>query len=66
MKSFLQDVVLLSYPQDVHLKQQALCTARASLRTWGLNLLQAPCFKTFLQSLPSLVLEQYLCEKVCG
>lgn len=58
-----KDVILIHYPQEVHLKQQALATSRNSLHHQGLNLLQVPCFKTFLQSLPSLVLEQYQYEK---
>lgn len=58
-----KDVIVISYPSDTHLKQQPLATARASLHTWGLSMLQAPCLKAFLQNVPSIVQDQYMFEK---
>ncbi|KAL4227435.1 putative E3 ubiquitin-protein ligase herc1 [Mactra antiquata] len=58
-----KDVIILSYPKDTYIQQQPLTTARSNLLNWGLNLLQAPFLKLFLQNLPTIVQEQYLYEK---
>ena len=62
---FLQDVVVVHYPPEVMEKNQILVTARTSLRSMGIEgLHHTPCFKTLLQNLPNIILEQYQAEKV--
>ena len=62
---FFQDIVVIHYPPEVMEKNQILATARTSLRSMGIEgLHQTPCFKTLLQNLPNIILEQYQTEKV--
>ena len=60
-----KDVIVVHYPPDVLERNQVLATARTSLRSMGIEgLHQTPCFKTLLQNLPNILLEQYQAEKV--
>ena len=60
-----QDVIVVHYPPEVMERNQVLATARTSLRNMGIEgLHQTPCFKTLLQNLPLILLEQYQAEKV--
>ena len=60
-----KDVIVVHYPPDVMEKNQVLARARTSLRNMRIEgLHQTPCFKTLLQNLPNILLEQYQVEKV--
>ena len=60
-----KDIIVVHYPPDVMEKNQILARARTSLRSMGIEgLHQTPCFKTWLQNLPNIILEQYQAEKV--
>ncbi|XP_052792636.1 probable E3 ubiquitin-protein ligase HERC1 isoform X1 [Mya arenaria] len=58
-----KDVVLVSYPEDIRMRQQVSATARTHLQTGGINLIHAPCLKTLLNNIPQLLQQQYTYEK---
>jgi hypothetical protein len=60
-----QDVIVVSYPSDFYHKTKVLATSRVALKQQGIvGLSQAPCLKGLLTSLPLILQEQYLYEKV--
>ncbi|KAK7467957.1 hypothetical protein BaRGS_00036800 [Batillaria attramentaria] len=59
-----KDVILVSYTSDMFVKNRVMAVARKNLKQQGIvGLHQAPCFRSLLQRLPTMLQDQYLHEK---